>query len=624
MPTIEVKHSDELLNLLKNKLQQGQLIPMTPTTGTSYRFSVPTTEAEASAIIANSNNNVFSNYAFNFNTDSKVFPSQAANFNAAEFYKTSQSISEISIKSIYQYTSEQLQQIFENFELGIHVEPLSGESLQRISINDRLEKAEIISNKDYFPFYNIFNFTNTPNLFYKFLLDNDVYDLMIEAFDSLNLSEESFETNAGPVSFKTIDLFNLFSNLPSDPQNFKIHHSPSFSESERWGLIYDNLDKMLFDSYLEKFVNENAPSYYQILTEDKNPFIETIFYRIEKYKLNSTAPLQVFYIPASDSNRDFIDNQVVFGAEYNYKIYAIGAVFGNEYTYSTKVTGNGGIIDIVEKKISKLFQINIHDYNVLLKGIAPSKPEITFMNNSGPDKSIRIYFEPDFHATRESFVEILESDSENQSFAMRDNEHKVIHRLNKDFLNFQIFKLNKKPTSYDDFSNSLYAEVIGADISSSEVYRMFLTPNKKHYFTFRSKNRFNLFSNPTPIYEVELIQDADETKILSKIVSLKKESNDRIREFGRFLRIYPAFEQVVLREFEPSDISFFDNMRLPEGPRGDTPTLKFNNKQYYVGSTDHPVWGKKFKFRIRSKNTGKIIDINVNFTLKKKESEADF
>ena len=42
------------------------------------------------------------------------------------------------------------------------------------------------------------------------------------------------------------------------------------------------------------------------------------------------------------------------------------------------------------------------------------------------------------------------------------------------------------------------------------------------------------------------------------------------------------------------------------------------------GWTDELVWGKKFKFRIKSTTSGKIIDYNITFKLTKKKTEADF
>ena len=233
---------------------------------------------------------------------------------------------------------------------------------------------------------------------------------------------------------------------------------------------------------------------------------------------------------------------------------------------------------------------------------------------------MRFYFEPSIHEERANFLPILESDTESMINAKIDNEEKIIFRLNKDPLTYQMFKLNNKPKSYDDFANALAVDIVGSDISSSETYEMYLTPNRKFYFTFRAKNGFNLFSNPTPIYEVELIQDADETRVSVKTIDLTENTMMRTKTFGRFLRIYPSFEQVTIRDYS----EVFEGLELDDQTSVVQQAFTFNNKQYFVGDTDNPIWGKKIKFRVRSRNTGKMVDINVDFVLEKVESEADF
>jgi hypothetical protein len=164
------------------------------------------------------------------------------------------------------------------------------------------------------------------------------------------------------------------------------------------------------------------------------------------------------------------------------------------------------------------------------------------------------------------------------------------------------------------------ADINSTDRSSSEIYEIYLTPNRKFYFLFRAKNGFNLFSNPTPIYEVELLQDADKSRVIVNTVDLIEDTTMRAKTFGRFLRIYPSFDQLTIRDYTEvfEGIELYDEVSSVQEP------FSYNNKKYFVGDTDHPVWGKKFKFRIRSRNTGKLIDINVDFVLEKKQTEADF
>jgi hypothetical protein len=43
-----------------------------------------------------------------------------------------------------------------------------------------------------------------------------------------------------------------------------------------------------------------------------------------------------------------------------------------------------------------------------------------------------------------------------------------------------------------------------------------------------------------------------------------------------------------------------------------------------LGVADESIWGRTFKFRIKSTTSGKIIDYNVTFTLTKDKTEEDF
>ena len=64
----------------------------------------------------------------------------------------------------------------------------------------------------------------------------------------------------------------------------------------------------------------------------------------------------------------------------------------------------------------------------------------------------------------------------------------------------------------------------------------------------------------------------------------------------RFIRIYPSFENT-----------------MPELTELDMVDTASDVSQVPLGIQEEKTWGKKFKIRIKSKNTGKQVDFNVTF-----------
>ena len=42
-----------------------------------------------------------------------------------------------------------------------------------------------------------------------------------------------------------------------------------------------------------------------------------------------------------------------------------------------------------------------------------------------------------------------------------------------------------------------------------------------------------------------------------------------------------------------------------------------------LGFANHGIWGRKFKIRVKSTDSGKIIDFNIKFNLSKKKTKED-
>ena len=53
-------------------------------------------------------------------------------------------------------------------------------------------------------------------------------------------------------------------------------------------------------------------------------------------------------------------------------------------------------------------------------------------------------------------------------------------------------------------------------------------------------------------------------------------------------------------------------------------SLKGTISELQLGVSPRSVWGRKFKLRVRSKTSGKIIDLNINFELSKNKTKEEF
>ena len=128
----------------------------------------------------------------------------------------------------------------------------------------------------------------------------------------------------------------------------------------------------------------------------------------------------------------------------------------------------------------------------------------------------------------------------------------------------------------------------------------FIEPNQKYYYIFRAVDKHGHISNPTTIYEVELVkQDGSVYSLISVVDEFAESPKASTKSMRRYLHIKPNTEN-----------SFIDRIAL--GERAEAKDIERVN----LGIGDERIWGKKFKIRLTSKNSGKKIDFNLNFTTK--------
>ena len=174
---------------------------------------------------------------------------------------------------------------------------------------------------------------------------------------------------------------------------------------------------------------------------------------------------------------------------------------------------------------------------------------------------------------------------------------------------YEVYKSLTPPKSYLDFDK--LTDIRMPYVSPDALLHDYVDPNQKMYYMFRKVSSKGLVSNPTPIYEVELLIDADDAKIIVDIYKFPEPPlKQDTKKFNNLFQIKPAVEHIIFDEDQEflsdknSLVGTIDNIKL--------------------GVAEKSLWGRKFKFRFKSTTTGRIIDHNVTFTLTKNKSEQDF
>lgn len=176
---------------------------------------------------------------------------------------------------------------------------------------------------------------------------------------------------------------------------------------------------------------------------------------------------------------------------------------------------------------------------------------------------------------------------------------------------FQIFRSEDPPKTYRDFHDKLvktvYTDVNPATIQTADAasYVEKVKPNTKYYYTFRTIDVHGHFSNPTAIYEVELVDDDGAIYPIVELFDISKyRLNDNVLEkkMMKLLHIVPTISQGMIDE---------KRSNLETAPSADS-----SGKDIVLGMTQEPIWGKQFKVRLVSRSTGRKIDLNINFKTK--------
>jgi hypothetical protein len=394
---------------------------------------------------------------------------------------------------------------------------------------------------------------------------------------------------------------------------------------------------------------------------------ETMLYRIAKYRVSfvngqkTRQLIQNYYVPnfSDVANFSMYDTQIKYGFSYEYEATALQLFFSNTYTYypiikeefpsgrtPVLITDNGASLEVT----TAVEPTRVGDQNFIysnpvkytigsFKNVEISTPYVFFFLNDmntldnisflklmetpyftkqilvrdsppiTPDVSV-VFFKDVSNVVKFMFNSqtglkyeepIIVENADKQMFdtiklAQERYEEKTIKFESEDPPSyFEVYKLTTKPTSYKDFQGSRVYQVLPKFESFAGDVVDLIIPNTKNYYMFRVVDVHNQVSNPTSCFEIEIVNDNGKVYPILNIIDLKPkpEEENKTKKLKRFLHIKPSTNQKEIRYQNNNDSSALTN-------------------KIDIGANDS-VWGRKFKIRVKSKLSNKVVDLNVTF-----------
>lgn len=473
---------------------------------------------------------------------------------------------------------------------------------------------------------------NTQSEIVQSFIEASMSDKLIKSFRESNSFLRDFDINGDTASLKVYDVIELFEN---------IGYGGSIADSDEMFLrpagqnyaIDDNSPftfyfyKLLLLGKLRSIMKSRLLSFKDIVVENVDHVKEHVGFKVIKRIEGRSTAIQTFYFLNRRGLEDFIDTQIRFDRVYTYEVIAMYAVYGSNYTYENVVLDGYTLsFDFANKPSVKIVEVPFATHILRVVEPPPLVPEITFYNEMTSKNKVKIRME---HQDGNIVDEYLRA-------PMRPfgNNAVYIEKLKQYFSSdqvlvtsgktsdgvYEIYRLEEPPQSYRDFEDALIATVQSGVVysngttSRNAMFTDVIKHQKKYYYAFKVLTHRGNPSELSPTYVVEMYEDADETFLTFDLYQEpetdKFQNNHKMR---KYMQIIPNFEHTI-----PNEQFLLENF----------PTALDAMSAVQLGNEDleEPVWAydrnlsddkKYIKLRLESKNSGRKMDINVIFKIKK-------
>ena len=384
---------------------------------------------------------------------------------------------------------------------------------------------------------------------------------------------------------------------------------PNLAElSSDCNAFLQTLKSLVLSGKISQVINDRFRTFEEMMA-GKEAYNETIMYEIVR---TGGTPQSIFVVNSDELDiLKYVDTQVKYNTEYKYRVYAHQLIVGTSYFYDIFTgaqTGKTAKFAVQYEPSLKIARLPVFEQSVRILDNAPVFPDVDIIPFKGVNNQLLINLNGNTGTYVLQPIIITEQDKTfiDSYLKTRDlsSGDPITYESDDPVNQFEIYRTTTPPKSYSDFYNKLH-KTISTDVSTSTSFIDDIVPNTKYYYTFRAMDVHLNLSNPTEIFMVELVEYEGMiffNKSIYNFDDIKYNNVKTERTFKRYLQINPNLIQTMINY----DKTFPDKQM--------DSALKATD--VHLGRSEEPVWEKRFKMRITSKNSGKKFDIN--FTCKKR------
>jgi hypothetical protein len=465
------------------------------------------------------------------------------------------------------------------------------------------------------------------------------------ADDPANVSEHELKLIPYDVFLSSL-LTNtniVFNALPGDNLEFKRRHQQElveeqfrqytartenpFTFEEISNSNADLADAISFLTSLFTMIRTKSEAYNfsikDLLLSRKN-YKEIIAYKIKKTNLKTGRSQNFFLTNTPGQMNQFVDSQIKYGQEYTYEAYAYALVFGHAYRYVTSDLGESEgsnpqsylhfCTDVRMSEDLQILEIPVVFENSVTVDAPPIKPSVEFFPLKDSKSEIRIRLSSMGGTEIVKPIEINRDDREIFNRIQRTQKRqdgKIFFRTDELPLAFEVYRLTEMPRDVRDFAPTKRTVLCATEnlLTNGVLVADTVVPNVDYYYLFRTLDNHGNISNPTEIFKFTLSNQEGALIPLLDTIPLSQigENRNVTKPFRKFLQLQPSLRQKQLgrNQFRNKSSADITSLRYGVG--------SVLEQGAETGIQNKSVLDTNFLIEIRSKNTGKILYLEVNY-----------